>query len=518
MKLRMIKHRTLRAFVRNSLRAKGQPGARRLDRKEGVTRLDLETTKWSRGIICFLLVTILAAPSFGWSQAQQPIADVSKESARPTRDWVRDGVIYEIYPRAFSPQGDFKGITARLDDLKALGVTILWLMPIHPVGQEKKKGSVGSPYAVRDYYAINPDYGTRENLKRLTTEAHRRGLKVIIDIVANHTSWDSVLMKHPDFYKHDAAGRITYPYDWTDVAALNYDNRQLREYMTDMLKYWIREFDLDGFRCDVAGEVPTDFWEHARAELEKIKPDIFMLAEAHKAELEVKAFDLDYSWPLHSALNSVLQGRARASDLRAVWEEEVKEWPRGALHMRFSDNHDERRAIARFGEPGALAASAFMFTLDGLPLIYNGMEVGDTTESGAPALFEKLPIFWPISERRPEFPRFYQQMITLRRSSSALRRGSLAWLRNSDELQVLTFLRRSPEEEVLIAINFSSRPFFGTVEVANGDAYKEVTPDVGPPLPPDAPIAERAARKQSVGLPALSLEAWGYRVFRRPLR
>ena len=199
-------------------------------------------------------------------------------------------------------------------------------------------------------------------------------------------------------------------------------------------------------------------------------------------------------------------------------EEEVKEWPRGALHMRFSDNHDERRAIARFGEPGTLAASAFIFTLDGLPLIYNGMEVGDTTESGAPALFEKLPIFWPISERRPEFPRFYQQMITLRRSSSALRRGSLVWLRNSDEFQVLTFLRRSPEEEILIAINLSTRPFFGTVELANGNAFQEVTPDVGPPLPPDAPVTERAARKQSAGLPALSLDAWGYRLFRRPLR
>ena len=481
-------------------------------------RVNKMTTGLAKSRLCLLLIVLLVATCSYRSVAQQTTRDVSKESARPTRDWVRDGVIYQIYPRAFSPQGDFNGVTARLDDLKTLGVTILWLMPIHPIGQEKKKGSVGSPYAVRDYYAVNPDYGTREDLKRLITEAHRRGMKVIIDIVANHTSWDSVLMKHPDFYKHDASGRITYPYDWTDVAALNYGNRQLREYMTDMLKYWIREFDLDGFRCDVAGEVPTDFWEHARAELEQIKPDIFMLAEAHKAELQVKAFDLDYSWPLHSALNSVLQGRARASDLRAAWEEEVKEWPRGALHMRFSDNHDERRAIARFGEPGTLAASAFIFTLDGLPLIYNGMEVGDTTESGAPALFEKLPIFWPISERRPEFPRFYQQMITLRRSSSALRRGSLVWLRNSDEFQVLTFLRRSPEEEILIAINLSTRPFFGTVELANGNAFQEVTPDVGPPLPPDAPVTERAARKQSAGLPALSLDAWGYRLFRRPLR
>jgi glycosidase len=337
-------------------------------------------------------------------------------------------------------------------------------MPIHPIGQEKKKGTIGSSYAVRDYYAINPDYGTAGDLKRLVREAHARGLKVIIDVVANHTSWDSVLMKHPEFYKRDAQGNITYPHDWYDIAALDYNNQQLRRYMTDMLKYWIREFDLDGFRCDVAAEVPTDFWENARRELEQVKPDIVMLAEAHKAELMVSAFDLDYSWPLHSALTNVLQGRAPASDLRKEWEKEVQEWPRGALHMRFSDNHDERRAIARFGERAALAASAFVFTLDGVPMIYNGMEVGDTTESGAPALFEKLPIFWPIAERRKDFPQFYAQIMAQRRASNALRRGTLEWLRNSDEARVVTFVRRAGNEAVLVAINFSNRPFTGSAQ------------------------------------------------------
>jgi len=460
------------------------------------------------------IVFILASCSCG-TTAQQPARDFSKAQARSTRDWVRDGVIYEIFPRAFSAQGNFNGITARLDDLKALGVNILWLMPIHPIGQEKKKGTIGSPYAVRDYYGINPDYGTKEDFKKLISEAHRRGMKVIIDIVANHTSWDSVMMKWPEFYEHDARGQITYPHDWYDVAKLNYRNPKLREYMTEMLKYWIREFDLDGFRCDVAEDVPTDFWETARAELDKIKPDIFMLAEGHKPELEVKAFDLDYSWPLHTALTNVLQGRGRAIDLSEQWEKEFKEWPRGSLHMRFSDNHDERRALARFGEPGALAASALMFTLDGAPLLYNGMEVGDTTESGAPALFEKLPVFWPIAERRPEFPRFYKQMIALRRVSNALRRGSVQWLRNSDESRVLSYMRRTADEEMLVAINFSNQPFAGSVTSAPGSNFVDITPDVGPPLPPDAAAPARAAKKRAVDLPSLSLEAWGYRIFRR---
>jgi len=478
-------------------------------------RLSLETANRKRAILTLLVIAVFVATSFRVCPAQQPPRDVSKVSARPARDWVRDGVIYEIYPRDFSQEGNFNGITAQLDRLKDLGVTILWLMPIHPIGQEKKKGAIGSPYAVRDYYAINPDYGTKVDFKRLIAEAHRRGMKVIIDIVANHTSWDSVMMKWPDFYEHDASGKITYPHDWYDVAKLNYGNPKLREYMTEMLKYWIREFDTDGFRCDVAEDVPTDFWEHARAELDKIKPDILMLAEGHKPDLEVKAFELDYSWPLHSALTDVLQ-RGRASDLREAWEKEFKDWPRGALHMRFSDNHDERRAIARFGEPGALAASAMMFTLDGVPLIYNGMEVGDTTESGAPALFEKLPVFWPIAERRPEFPRFYKQMVALRHASNALRRGSLEWQHNSDESRVITYLRRATDEQILVAINFSNRPFVGSVEVAEGQAFKDVTPDVGAPLPPDAPVPERNARVRNSALPVLSLEPWGYRIFRRP--
>ncbi|MCA1618496.1 MAG: DUF3459 domain-containing protein [Acidobacteria bacterium] len=450
----------------------------------------------------------------------QPQRDVSKERARASVPaWVRGGVVYEIYPRQFSEQGNFAGVTAQLDRLRELGVNILWLMPVHPIGQEKKKGPVGSPYAVRDYYAVNPDYGTPEDLKRLVSEAHRRGMKVIIDVVANHTSWDSVMMKTPEFYVRDPSGKITYPHDWSDVAELNYDNQQLRRYMIDVLKFWLREYDLDGFRCDVAAEVPTDFWEQARAEADKVKADVLWLAESDKPELLVRAFDLDYAWPMHGALTDVLQGRRPATVLRQTWEADEAKYPRGALRMRFSDNHDERRAVARFGEGGALAASALTLTLDGVPMLYNGMEVGDTTESGDPALFYKLPVFWPIEKRRPEFPRFYRQMIALRKSHPALTRGRVEWLRNSDESRVVTFARRDESGDVVVAVNFSNRPFDGTVEAPAGGAYADLTPDVRAPLNADSTDAQRAARARTVGLPALSLDAWGYRVFiRRPAR
>ncbi len=473
--------------------------------------------RFLNGLLCGAL--LLGALATGAQAQNLPKRDFSKEPARLSPQWVRDGVIYEIFPRAFSARGDFKGVTARLDELKSLGVNILWLMPIHPIGQEKKKGTIGSPYAVRDYYSINPDYGTKEDLRQLVSEAHRRGMKVIIDIVANHTSWDSVLMKEPDFYTRDKSGKILPPVpDWADVADLNYDNPRLRDYMIEMLRFWVKEYDLDGFRCDVAGFVPTDFWERARTELEKTKRDIVMLAEWHSPDLLVKAFDLDYSWPLHSALTEVMMGQKPTVALREAWREEREQFPKNSLHMRFSDNHDERRALSRFGERGALAASALIFTLDGVPMLYNGMEVGDNAESGAPALFERLPIFWQIGERRPEFTRFYRQMIALRRAHEALSRGELEWVRNSDEARVTTYLRRTRDEEILVAINFSNQPFMGFVETSDASAFTDITPDVAPPLPPDAPAPERAARKHTVGLPALALDAWGYRIFLRRQR
>lgn len=454
-------------------------------------------------LCCFILLATSAI-------AQQQQRDFSREQARPSPDWVRDAVIYEIFPRNFSREGNFNAITAQLDRLKELGITILWLMPIHPIGQEKKKGTVGSPYAARDYYAINPDYGAREDLQRLVRETHSRGMKIILDVVVNHTAWDSVLMKTPEFYTRDSTGRIIPPVpNWADVADLNYDNPRLRDYIIDMLKYWVREFDLDGFRCDVAGFVPTDFWERARVELEKVKPDIVMLAEWHSPDLMVKAFDLDYAWPFHSAIMDVLMGNKPATALRETWVEERIKFPRGSLHMRFSDNHDERRAIARFGERAALAASALVFTMDGAPMLYNGMEVGDTTESGAPALFEKLPVFWQIAERRQEFPRFYKQIITLRKQYPALRQGQTEWLKNTDEARVVSYIRRDEEQEVLVIINFSNRPFVGFVEVATGAKFLEITPYLG---------NSTEARLRPVGLPAIALDAWGYRIFRRSTR
>jgi len=401
-------------------------------------------------------------------------SEVSSANARPSPDWLRAGTIYEIFPRDFSAAGNLNGVTVKLDQLHDLGVNVLWIMPIHPIGEKGRKGDFGSPYSIKDYYAVDPNYGTLDDFKKLVAGAHQRGMKVIMDIVANHTAWDSVMMTNTGFYKQDKNGKVIPPVpEWTDVAGLSYATPQLRAYMLAMLKYWIQETDVDGFRCDVAYMVPTDFWEQARAELVKIKPDIIMLAEASKPELLTNAFDLDYSWPLLATLNNVLIHGAPASDLQGTWQENRRQFPKGALHLRISDDHDEARAVARFGIHGALAASVLMFTLDGVPLLYNGMEVGDATESGDPALFDKLPIVWHPKER-PALQNIYRELIKLRQQSPAFRNDQVTWLKNSESKDVVTFMREDEHEQFVVAINFSSRSVKVTAEVPNPAGFQLV--------------------------------------------
>jgi len=428
-------------------------------------------------------------------------ADAAPASARQSPEWLRDAVIYEVFPRAFSPTGDFKGVTAQLDRLKALGVTVLWLMPIHPMGKLKAKGTLGSPYAVRDFDAINPDYGTPNDLKQLVDSAHRRGMKVFIDIVINHTSWDSVLLeKHPDWYTHDSSGKIVPPNpDWVDVADLDWSRPALRQYMTGMLVRWLRDYGLDGFRCDYASGVPTDFWESLRPELDRVRPGLAFLAEADDPALLNKAFDIDYAWDFHHAMSEALVGTEPASNVRQVWQRAEARYPRGALRLRFSDNHDQLRTTGQAGLPAGLAASAVMFTLDGVPLLYNGMEVGDTTESAAPALFERMPISWEMAERRPQVNSYYRALAALRHAHPALTRGSVRWLRNSDEARVLSYERGASGESLVIAVNLSSQPWSGLVDVPAGE-YEDITPE----------NAQRTA-----ALPGLFLAPWQFRIFRR---
>jgi cyclomaltodextrinase len=412
-------------------------------------------------------------------------AGPTNSSTHKSPDWLRSAIVYEIFPRNFSKEGDLNAIAGRLDGLKDLGVDILWLTPIHPTGEKMKKGTIGSPFAVRDFYAINPDYGTTNDFKRLIAEAHKRDMKVIMDIVAGQTAWDSVLMARPEFYLKGTNGAIIPPDpNWTDVAGLNYSNPDVRRYMIDMMKYWLKDFGVDGFRCDVTPTVPLDFWEAARTELEKINPQVIILADAgNKPALLAKAFDVDSSWGMINTLNKVMSSIVPASFLKEEWLYMNQQFPNDALHLRFTDNHEQTRAVARFGLEGALASQVLMLTLDGVPLFYNGMEVGDATESADPALFEKMPVFWQ-SGGRPPLRDIYRDLIKLRKQHPALYNGEVAWLENTAPGEVVSFLRRDAKDEFLVAINFSSRRVSGSVELANTEGFELVNIN-GRPNPVD---------------------------------
>jgi cyclomaltodextrinase / maltogenic alpha-amylase / neopullulanase len=389
----------------------------------------------------------------------------SGKPALRSADWVKDAVLYEVYLRSFSKEGTFAGLERKLPEIKALGATVVWLMPIHPVGVMNRKGKLGSPYAVQDFYGINPEFGTLEDFKRLLDSAHRNGLKLIIDLVANHTSWDSRLMKeHPEWFTRDPQGKIVAPnQDWTDVADLDYGNSGLRAYMMEMMRWWVRDVGIDGFRCDVAEMVPTDFWEEARARLNRIKP-VLMLSEGTLPEHHMKAFDLTYSWNVYDILDPLLQGRKSATLLDEIFKAELLQFPKGALRMRFNTNHDKNAwdapAVTKFGLDGLELTAVLINTIPGVPLIYNGEEVANDRKL---SLFEKVNIDWT---RPAEMGALYQKLFRLRREHKALSRGEMIRVKSSDAENLYAFFRLAGSDRMLVVLNFSAAPCFSRLDLA----------------------------------------------------
>jgi glycosidase len=372
-------------------------------------------------------------------------------------DWSRKAVVYELNTRQFTKEGNFKAVLPRIPELKHLGVGIVWFMPIHPIGQEQRKGRLGSPYAVRDYYGINPEFGNLDDFKALVHSIHDQDMHVIIDLVINHTAWDNPLVKeHPDWYVHDATGKIVSPFDWTDTVKLNYQNPELREYIIKMMEHWVRDVGVDGFRCDVAGEVPTAFWNEARARLDRIRP-VFMLAEAEKPELLVEAFDSDYDSQLFRTFDDIAHGKANAEAVDAQVVHDRNTYPGGSRRLLFSTNHDQNSwldsDIHRLGPLGSEAFADLIFTLPGRPLIYNGQEVGNARKL---AFFERDPLVWPEdSDRR----RHFEHLTRLYGQEIELQTGTYTRLGTDAPKQVLAFQRRSPASESLVVVaNLSATP------------------------------------------------------------
>lgn len=373
-------------------------------------------------------------------------------------EWTKDASIYEVNIRQYTPEGTFAAFAERLPELQRMGVDILWIMPVQPIGLENRKGSLGSYYAIQDYTAINPEFGSMADFQALVNKAHELGFKVILDWVANHTAWDHVWTEtHKDWYNLDASGNFQAPVeDWSDVIDLNYDKPAMRNAMIEAMQFWVKQTDIDGFRCDVANMVPLDFWESARASLNKLKP-VFMLGEMSEPSYH-SAFEMSYTWDLHHLFNEVAQGSKNAYDLRNQIQADADSFPASAYRMLFTSNHDENSwqgtTTERLGE-AAESFAVMSYLLPGMPLIYSGQEAGLAKRL---AFFEKDPINWSAGRMR----RVYQTLNELKEKEPALWQGpyggSIELVPTSNDALMLVFIRKQGDSEVVALFNLSPAP------------------------------------------------------------
>ena len=309
--------------------------------------------------------------------AMAALAACTKKTETIHTPWAYDATIYELNTRQFTPEGTFAAAEAQLPTLKALGVDIIWVMPIQPIGVKTRKGTLGSYYSIKDYCDFNPEFGTREDFVSFLNKAHQLDMYVILDWVANHTAPDSKWTQNPGWHYRDSLGNLMVQYDWTDISKLNYDNQDMRAEMKRSMRWWLDSIGIDGFRCDVAMEVPTDFWEDAFGELRKDYPGLFTLAEAEQPDHTVSAFDMYYGWELHNLMNAVAQQKKTVNDLWDYFQKADTAFMPYAIRMNFTSNHDENSwngtEFERMGKASD-AMAAFTYIVPGMPLIYTGQE------------------------------------------------------------------------------------------------------------------------------------------------
>lgn len=377
-------------------------------------------------------------------------------------EWSYGAVLYEMNVRQLTPEGTLRAAAARLEFLRDLGVDAVWLMPIYPIGEKNRKGTLGSYYSIRDYCAVNPELGTMDDFDDFVAEAHRLGMKVLMDWVANHTSRDArwIAGKPASWYERDASGEPAVPWDWTDTAKLDYANRDVWEAQTAAMEFWIARHAVDGFRCDMAMLVPIEFWQYAAARLRRVKPDLFLLAEAEQRNLfDDGVFDACYGWEMHHLLNDVAQQRVRVTALRDWLRADRGRYPRSAMRLAFTSNHDENSwngsEFARMGAARGIMAAFTFVVPGGLPLIYTGQEVGYDHSF---AFFDRDPI--PAeSYRANAYTEFYRRLTELRHANPALaaggRGGDMVEISNNAEDCLMTFVREVPGNQVVAVMNLS---------------------------------------------------------------
>ena len=413
----------------------------------------------------------------GSCSPESEIATVSNVHQLPP-EWAVNANIYEVNIRQYTPEGTFNAFAEDIPRLREMGVKILWLMPVHPIGEKNRKGELGSYYSIRDYKDINSEFGNKDDFRNLVLTAHQNNMKVIMDWVANHTAWDAVWTEtNPEFYERDDEGNFFPPVDdWEDVIQLDVDNPDMQEEMIQSMEYWVREFGVDGFRADVAYMVPTEFWEKARLRLDAIKP-VFMLAEAEEPELHTNAFDMSYAWDYTQTIRDIGAGRKSLHTLNEALDLNFERFNKRDYRMFFTTNHDENSWQGSdrdlYGENFKNFA-VLSATVWGMPLIYNGQESGLDKQL---EFFEKDSIDWGDYK----FQDFYRTLLELNTSNQALFNGEIGGdyekLETDRDDSIFAYKRIGHHEQVLVILNFSDENItFSFNSGAQGD-WKNVFDD-----------------------------------------
>ena len=414
-------------------------------------------------------------------------------------NWVKSAIMYEVNIRQYTPEGTLNAFAEKLPRLKELGVDILWLMPINPIGEINRKGPLGSYYSVKDYRAVNPEFGTMEDFKTLVKKTHDLGMYLIIDWVPNHSSWDNALVaSNPDWYAKDSLGKMFSPWDWTDVVKFDYKQKPLRDYMIETMKYWLTETKLDGFRYDVAHQVPVDFWNEVRPALQTVKPDVLMLAEAEQRPLHEKSMDITYGWEMHHIMNQIAQGKKTVADIDSYFERATKDYNTNDIRIYFTSNHDENSWNGTEWERMGKATdvmTVFTYTAPCMPLIYSGQEAGSTKRL---KIFEKDPIDWSDQS----FFTLYQKLDQLKKANPALWNpgfgGNYLRLTTGKDTEVLAFKREIGTNSVIVVLNMSAKPVSITLspETAGGK-YTEYF----------------SGKRTKPASQPIAMEPWGYFIY-----
>jgi glycosidase len=443
-----------------------------------------------------LIFLLLFVSSCSQKQAERPAL-----STPGFPEKIAHGTVYEVNIRQHTLAGTINAFINDLPRLKNLGVNVLWIMPVQPIGVKNRKEPLGSYYSIKDYREVNPEFGTADDFKALVNKAHELGFYIILDWVPNHTAWDHPwITEHPDYYAQDEDGNIVYEADWTDIALLDHTNPATRSAMIADMKYWVTEFDIDGFRCDHAGhEIPLYFWEEVREAIDPIK-QLFWLAEWDGARMHLQ-FTATYAWELLHLTEKVAKGKANANDLASWVDNDLKEYGRQPIRLTMITNHDENSwsgtEFERYGD-GVKTFATFIFTAPGMPMLYTGQDAGLDKRL---KFFDKDTVDWSDPNGYGEF---YRSLVSLRMNNPALWSGEFGGMPeriNGDDPAVYAFRRTKENNLVISILNVSSKPaIFNLADGSVAGTYSDYFTGRSFELTTAKPI---------------TLEPWQYLVFTR---